>query len=156
MLPKASNLYASILKTATAMFAETLDNSEHSPRFVPKSQSYEYEMFLNKCYKQRGGATGQISFSSHLSRLPDLANRSAFIKRFTCNGAFMQCNDVMLCDDTIIYIPIFNVTLSFYTLGLRVEKQASKTRQFPKLGLFGHVELCKCAVNEHFIRTTYP
>jgi hypothetical protein len=36
-LPKTPNLYTFALKMATVMFAETLDNSEHSTRLILES-----------------------------------------------------------------------------------------------------------------------
>jgi hypothetical protein len=37
-LPKTSNHYVLILKVETAMFAETLDNSQHSTRLIPEGR----------------------------------------------------------------------------------------------------------------------
>jgi hypothetical protein len=39
-LPKSPNHYTFTLKTATAMFAEMLDMSEHFTWLIPKNQSY--------------------------------------------------------------------------------------------------------------------
>jgi hypothetical protein len=40
LLPKTTNHYTFTLKMATAMFVETLDNSEHSMRLKAESRSY--------------------------------------------------------------------------------------------------------------------
>jgi hypothetical protein len=49
-LPKTPNLYTFTLKMANAMLVETLDNSEHSTRLIPESQSYTLN---SSCENQR-------------------------------------------------------------------------------------------------------
>jgi hypothetical protein len=56
---RAPNDYTFVLKMATAVFAETLDNSQHSTRLIPESPSnmvYVLEIWLSmedeKCVRQ--------------------------------------------------------------------------------------------------------
>jgi hypothetical protein len=47
-LPKTPNHYTFTLNMATAMFAETLDNSQHSTRINPESRSYTLNSIREK------------------------------------------------------------------------------------------------------------
>jgi hypothetical protein len=84
-LPKTPNRYTLILEMATAMFAETLDKSQHSERLNPKSQSYIFFIIIRYVFLLECTRTMFRKMSCDNTRCKVICNLFHFVPFFRCS-----------------------------------------------------------------------